>query len=104
MALAENTLRIQLIVLRIELEGYIVLLLVGHHQVEVFAARAAYESGLARIESQNIHSNPVVLMKDCTASLLTHQAADRRRRWRGRVCKPRQRCQCLIRKDRLNGE
>jgi hypothetical protein len=72
MALAENTLRIQLIVLRIELERYIVLLLVGHHEVQVFAARAAYESGLARIESQDIHSNPMVLMKDCTASLLTH--------------------------------
>ncbi len=58
MALAQNTLRIQLIVLRIELEGHIALFLVGHHQIQVFATSTADESGLARIESQNVHTDP----------------------------------------------
>jgi hypothetical protein len=44
----------------------------------------------------------MVLMKDCTASLLTHPTgvADDA----AGLGKPRQRCQCLVRKDRLNGE
>jgi len=74
MALAQNTLRIQLVILRMELEGYIVLFLVGHHQIQVFATGAAYESGLARIESQNVHTNPTLWMRDFAASLLVHQA------------------------------
>ena len=57
MVLALETLGVQLIVLGIELEGYIILFLVGHHQVQVFATSTADESGLAGIESQNIHTN-----------------------------------------------
>jgi hypothetical protein len=66
-ALALNAFRIQLIVLGIELEGYIALLLVGHHEIQIFATRTAYESGLARIESQNVHTNPALWMKDRAA-------------------------------------
>jgi len=33
MALAQNTLRIQLIIFAIELEGYVVLFLVGYHEI-----------------------------------------------------------------------
>jgi|HubBroStandDraft_6_1064221.scaffolds.fasta_scaffold1556654_1 hypothetical protein len=84
MALAQNTLRVQLIILRIELEGYVIFLLVGHHQIQVLATSTAHESGLARIESQDIHTNLNLWMWDRSASLLTHHAADRRRRQGGR--------------------
>ena len=67
MALAQNTLRIQLIIFAIELEGYVVLFLVGYHEIQVFAARTAHESGLTRIESQNIHTNPALWMRDNAA-------------------------------------
>ena len=58
MALTLDTLSVQLIVLGIELKGYVVLFLVGHHQIQVFATSTADESGLARIESQNVHTDP----------------------------------------------
>jgi hypothetical protein len=58
MALAQNTLCIQLIIFRVELEGYVALLLVGDHEIQVFATGATHESGLARIESQNVHTKP----------------------------------------------
>jgi len=67
MALAQYTLRIQLVVFGVELEGYIVLFLVGHHQIQVLATSAAHESRFARIESQNVHTKPVLWMKDCAA-------------------------------------
>jgi len=67
MSLAPHTLRVQLIVLGIELEGYIALFFVGYHQIQVFATRAAHESGLARIESQNIHISADVLMRELVA-------------------------------------
>ena len=70
MALAQNTLCIQLIIFGIELEGYVVLFFVGHHQVQIFATGTAHESGLARIESQNIHISVDVLMRELVAQLL----------------------------------
>ena len=59
MLLALDTLRVQLIILGIELELYIALFFVGHHQIQVLTKSAANESGLARIESQNVHANAV---------------------------------------------
>jgi len=70
MALALETLRVQLIVLRVELERYIGLFFIGYHQIQVFTTRAAHESGLARIESQNIHISVDVLMRELVAQLL----------------------------------
>ena len=67
MLLALDTLRVQLIVLRIELERYIALFFVGHHQIQVLATSTANESGLARIERQNIHRSADVLMRELTA-------------------------------------
>jgi hypothetical protein len=66
MSLALYALCVQLIVLGIELEGYVALFLVGHHQIQVLAKSAADESGLARIESQNVHENVAVWMMDFT--------------------------------------
>jgi hypothetical protein len=57
MVLALDTLRVQLIVLRIELELYVTLFFVGHHQIQVLAKSAADESGLTRIKSQNVHAD-----------------------------------------------
>jgi hypothetical protein len=56
MLLALDTLRVQLIVLRIELELYVTLFFVGHHQIQVLAKSTADESGLTRIKSQNVHA------------------------------------------------
>ena len=56
MLLALHTLRVQLIILGIELELYIALFFVGHHQVQILAKSAADESRLARVESQNVHA------------------------------------------------
>ena len=67
MPLAQHTLRIQLIVFGIELERYIALFLVGHHQIQVLAPRAAHERGLARIESQNVHTHPALWMRNRAA-------------------------------------
>ena len=69
MPLALEALRIQLIVPGIELEFYIALFFVSHHQIQILADGAANESGLARIKSQNVHANANVLMKDFPASL-----------------------------------
>jgi hypothetical protein len=44
MLLALDTLRVQLIVLRIELELYVTLFFVGHHQIQVLTESAADES------------------------------------------------------------
>jgi hypothetical protein len=70
MSFALNTLRVQLVVLGIELERYVALFFVRDHQVQVLATSAAHESGLARIESQNIHITAGVLMKVLAAKLL----------------------------------
>jgi len=67
MALAMETLRVQLIVLRVELERYIGLFFIGYHQIQVFTTSAANEGGLARIESQDIHRNAAIWMRDSTA-------------------------------------
>jgi hypothetical protein len=66
-AFALFTLGVQLIVLGIELEGYVALFFVGHHQIQVLATSAFHESGLARIESQNVHKNATVWMRDLAA-------------------------------------
>jgi len=65
--LALDTLRVQLVVLGIELERYIALLFVGHHQIQVLATSTTDERGLTRIESQNIHSSADVLMRELAA-------------------------------------
>lgn len=57
MLFALDALCVQLIVLGIELEFYITLFFVGHHQIQVLAKSAAHESRLTRIESQNVHAN-----------------------------------------------
>jgi hypothetical protein len=67
MSLALNTLRVQLIVLGVELERYTALFFVGYHEVQILAASAADESGLAWIESQNIHSSVDVWMRELIA-------------------------------------
>ena len=67
MSLALDTLRVQLVVLGVELERYIALFFVGYHQVQILATSAPDESGLARIESQNIHISADVLMREWTA-------------------------------------
>src|ERR1700676_1948083 len=67
MPLAQHTLRIQLIVFGIELERYIAFFLVGHHQIQVLAPRAAHERGLARIESQNVHTHAALWMRNRAA-------------------------------------
>jgi hypothetical protein len=54
---ALHALRVQLIVLGIELELYVALFFVGHHEIQILTKSAANESGLARIESQNVHAN-----------------------------------------------
>lgn len=56
MALALNTLRIQLIIFGMELERDVVLLLVGHHQIQILATSTPHEGGFAGIERQNIHT------------------------------------------------
>ena len=56
MALALNTLCIQLIILGMELERHIVLLLVRHHQIQILATSAPHEGGFAGIECQYIHT------------------------------------------------
>jgi len=61
MLLALDTLRVQLIILGIELEFYITLFFVGYHQVQIFAESTADESGLTRIESQNEHAKSEVM-------------------------------------------
>jgi hypothetical protein len=66
-AFASFTLGVQLIVLGIELEGDVALFFIGHHQIQVLATSAFHESGFARIESQNIHRNATVWMRDSTA-------------------------------------
>jgi hypothetical protein len=65
--LALDTLRIQLVVLGVELEGYIALFFVGHHQIQVPTTSTADESRHARIESQNKHRDEAFLMKALTA-------------------------------------
>jgi len=55
MLFALKTQRIQLVILGVELERYIAFFFVGHHEIQVLATSAADESGLARVESQNIH-------------------------------------------------
>jgi len=55
MSLALDTLRIQLIVLGVELKFYIALFLIGHHEIQVLAKSTADESGFTRIESQHVH-------------------------------------------------
>ena len=55
-ALALNTLCVQLIILGMELERHIVLLLVGHHQIQILATSAPHEGGFAGIECQYIHT------------------------------------------------
>jgi hypothetical protein len=55
-ALALNTLCVQLIILGMELERHIVLLLVGHHQIQILATSAPHEGGFAGIERQYIHT------------------------------------------------
>ena len=59
MLFALDALRVQLIVLGTELKLYIALFFVSHHQIQVLTKSAANESGLARIESQNVHANAV---------------------------------------------
>ena len=59
MALALNTLRIQLIVLGMKLERYVVLFLVGYHQVQILATSTPHEGGFAGIERQNIHTSQI---------------------------------------------
>jgi len=44
MLLALDALRVQLIVLGIELEFYVALFFVGHHQIQILAKTAANES------------------------------------------------------------
>ncbi len=57
MLLALHALRVQLIIFGIELEFYVALFFVGHHQIQILAKSAANESRLARIESQNVHAD-----------------------------------------------
>lgn len=57
MLFALHALRVQLIVFRIELEFYVALFFVSHHEIQILAKSAANESGLARIESQNVHAD-----------------------------------------------
>ena len=57
MLFALHTLRVQLIILGIELELYVALFFVGHHEIQILAKSAANESRLARIESQNVHAS-----------------------------------------------
>ena len=70
MALALNTLCIQLIILGMELERHVVLLLVGHHQIQILATSAPHEGGFAGIECQYIHTNLDLWMTDWAAQLL----------------------------------
>lgn len=70
MALALNTLRIQLIILGMELERHVVLFLVGHHQIQILATSTPHEGGFAGIECQYIHTNPALWMTDWAAQLL----------------------------------
>jgi hypothetical protein len=69
MLFALETLRVQLVVFSFELEGYIALLFVCDHQIQVLATSAADESGFARIESQNIHIKADILMRNPAAKL-----------------------------------
>jgi hypothetical protein len=55
MSLALDALRIQLIVLGVELKFHVALFFVRHHEIQVLAKGAADESGLTRIESQHVH-------------------------------------------------
>jgi hypothetical protein len=57
MLLALHALRVQSIIFGIELEFYVALFFVGHHEIQVLAKSAANESRLARIESQNVHAD-----------------------------------------------
>jgi hypothetical protein len=57
MALALNTLCVQLIILGVKLKRYVVLFLVGHHQIQILATSTPHEGGFAGIECQNIHTN-----------------------------------------------
>ena len=57
MLFALHALRVQLIVLRIELEFYVALFFVGHHEIQILAKSAANESRLAGIKSQNVHAD-----------------------------------------------
>ncbi len=57
MLFALHALRVQSIIFGIELEFYVALFFVGHHEIQVLAETAANESGLARIESQNVHAD-----------------------------------------------
>ena len=59
MALALNALRIQLIILGVELEGHVALFLVGHHQIQILATSTPHEGGFAGIESQNVHTSQI---------------------------------------------
>jgi hypothetical protein len=66
-ALALNTLRIQLIILGMKLERHVVLLLVGHHQIQILATSAPHKSGFAGIECQYVHTNLDLWMTDWAA-------------------------------------
>jgi hypothetical protein len=55
MSFALDALRIQLIVLGVELKFYVALFLIGYHEIQVLAKSTADESGLTRIESQHVH-------------------------------------------------
>ena len=55
MSFALDALRIQLIVLGVELKFYVALFFIGYHEIQVLAKSTADESGLTRIESQYIH-------------------------------------------------
>ena len=70
MAFALETLRVQLVVLGIELERDVAIFFVGYHQIQVLATSAAHESGLAGIEGQNIHVSADILMRKLAAQLL----------------------------------
>jgi len=56
MALALYALRIQLIILGMELERHVALFLVGDHQIQILATSTPHEGGFAGIEGQNIHT------------------------------------------------
>jgi len=59
MALALNALCIQLIIFGMELKRNVVLLLVGHHQIQILATSTPHEGGFAGIERQNVHTSQI---------------------------------------------
>jgi hypothetical protein len=64
MSFALDALRIQLIVLGVELKLYIAFFFIGYHEIQVLAKSAADESGLTRIESQHVHWAAAQWMRD----------------------------------------